>query len=840
MRVIVSVVDVQSKARPRRVWWERIEGVTTQASTPENEPHAHDEMSLAIADTLAQAREQWSEIAQQVERARREYYNSDGVADGWQITDDHYDRLIHTLRALEERYPSLASATSPTTRVGAPIGATFAPVTHLERLYSLEDVFSLEEARQWFIGVGEPRCTIEVKIDGLALNLRYVRGRLEVAATRGDGVTGEDVTANALVIPAIPHTLNGANIPEVVEIRGEVFFPTKEFEQWNEELAQRGEKPFANPRNAAAGSLRQKDPRVTASRPLSFIAHGLGSLEFAREPTGDLAEKLQSQEGIYELFAQWGIPVSPYNEVISTFEEAEAFIARHGADRHSLIHGIDGIVLKVDSRASQAALGATSRVPRWAVAYKYPPEEVETRLIDIQVQVGRTGRVTPFAVMEPVLVDGSVVSKATLHNPSEVERKGVMLGDMVIVRKAGDVIPEIIGPVLAARDSSVRPWHMPTRCPSCHEPIAPAKEGEADWRCLNVNCPAQLTSRISYIASRGALDIESLGDVAASWLTDPEAGRRDALTAFATGHTLVLENHPRPVHLRRDAAWLEEAGIIDADGAMLHEEIVPEAIADALGIARPQSPVLRSEADLFDLTVDQTRDVWVWQEIRVKGEATGDFRYVRAAWTKEQWKRDPENGERWVVEKPTAPSKGLLTMLDQLEAAKHKDLWRIIVALSIRHVGPTAAKALARAFGDMDAIFAASLEELSQIEGVGQITAQSLRDWYAQESHREIIERWRAAGVSFTADVSLAGPQTLAGLTIVATGSLENYTRDGIKEAIEKAGGKAASSVSKKTDYLLAGEKAGSKLAKAQSLGVPVLTEEQFVYLLEHGELSDA
>lgn len=797
-------------------------------------------MHVEVAGTLAEATAQWQEIAEQVERAREEYYNSDGVADGWQITDEHYDRLIHTLRALEERYPSLAHVSSPTTRVGAPISATFSPVTHLERLYSLEDVFSLEEARQWFVGVGQPRCTIEVKIDGLALNLRYVRGSLEVAATRGDGVTGEDVTANALVIAAIPHMLSGENIPEVVEIRGEVFFPTKEFKEWNERLVEQGEKPFANPRNAAAGSLRQKDSRVTASRPLSFIAHGLGHVEFAQEPEGELVQQLLSQQGIYELFTQWGLPISPYNAVISSFEEAEDFIARHGADRHSLIHGIDGIVLKVDSRASQAALGTTSRVPRWAVAYKYPPEEVETRLIDIQVQVGRTGRVTPFAVMEPVLVDGSVVSKATLHNPSEVERKGVMLGDMVIVRKAGDVIPEIIGPVLAARDSSVRKWHMPTRCPSCHEPIAPAKEGEADWRCLNTNCPAQLTSRLSYIASRGALDIESLGDVAASWLTDPEVARRDALTAFATGHTLVLENYPRPVRLQRDSSWLKEVGIIDGDGAICHEDIVPEALADSLGIPRPQSPVLHSEAELFDLVADRLRDVWVWQEIRVKGEPTGDYRYVRAAWTKEQWKKDPDVEGSWVVAKPSAPSKGLLTMLDQLEAAKQKELWRKIVALSIRHVGPSAAKALARAFTNIDAIFAASVDELSQIDGVGQITAQSLRDWYAHQPHREIIERWESAGVSFTEDVSQAGPQTLTGLTIVATGTLENYTRDGIKEAIEKAGGKASSSVSKKTDYLLAGQKAGSKLAKAQSLGVPVLNEDQFTYLLTHGELPEA
>ena len=802
----------------------------------------------SVPNTLDDARARWEEIAPLISSAQVAYHS--GAAP--QITDDHYDRLIHELRSIEAAYPELASQDSPTQAVGADAAATgFAPVTHLERLFSLQDVFTMEDLHGWYNTMqaelpADFAVTAEAKIDGLALNLRYERGALAVAATRGDGVTGEDVTANAKTIGAIPVQLQGEGWPEVMEVRGEVFFPLKEFAEFNVKLREAAQKEYANPRNAAAGSLRQKDPKNTATRPLSFIAHGIGALTGVSEATG---LELASQKGVYQAFSRWGIPVSPYTELVSTWEGVEAFISKHGQDRYSLIHGIDGAVFKVNNRGLQDRLGYTSRVPRWAVAYKYPPEEVETTLLDIRTQVGRTGRVTPFAVMEPIKVAGSTVSQATLHNPTEVARKGVLIGDTVILRKAGDVIPEVVGPVVALRDGSERQWHMPAECPSCGAPIAPAKEGDVDMRCPNTrSCPAQLTERVSHIGSRGALDIEALGDATALWLTDPEAGRGDALTALVTGHSLFIEDtvtgrdHKVSVSRKR----LMELGVVDSDGALLlSEEILPADLQREFGIPQEQEPLLHTEAGLFALTAEDVRDVWIWKEVRKGGELTGDYRRVRAAWTKPRWKR-PRGGEPELLA-PSAPGKAIQKIVEELDRARTKELWRKLVALSIRHVGPTAARALAAAHPSLAQLRAASLEELASVEGVGQIIAESFREWFEVDWHREIMEQWEAAGVVFADEAggpdgtagssSGAAPQTLAGMTIVATGSLTGYTRDSVKEAIIAHGGKAAGSVSKKTTAVVAGDNAGSKATKAADLGIPILDEEEFNALLESGVL---
>lgn len=786
-----------------------------------------------VTTTLDDARERWNELAPLVASAQTAYHSGDEPI----FTDEHYDRLVREMRDLEAEHPELAVGSSPARSVGAPSTAGFANVNHLERLYSLQDVFTLEDLREWYEGTaGSTACTAEVKIDGLAVNLRYVGGELAVAATRGDGVTGEDVTANVRTIASVPSSLRG-DFPDVVEIRGEIFIPLSEFEAFNARQKEAGLKEFANPRNAAAGSLRQKDPRVTAGRPLAFIAHGLGRVEAS---SSYVAGKLASQRGLYELFDSWGIPVSPYTRLVACWDDVEGFIREYADARFDLIHGIDGAVFKIDSRAEQEDLGATSRVPRWAVAYKYPPEEVQTRLLDIRVQVGRTGRVTPFAVMEPVTVAGSTVAQATLHNPAEVARKGVLVGDVVVVRKAGDIIPEVLGPVLALRDGTERKWTMPSRCPACGTELAPAKDGDVDIRCPNTrSCPAQLAERIAYIGSRAALDVEALGDETALWLTDPERRRPDALMAFAEGRKLHIEGEDgrvRVVEASRDK--LRELNVVDHEGAIIDSEhIVDPEIQRSFGIPAPQTPVLTSEAGLFQLTAESVREVWIWQEVKVKGEPTGDYRLIRAAWTKPKWRR-PKGAPAELVS-PSQPGKMIELIVAELDAARTKELWRKIVALSIRHVGPTAAKAIAATFGSLDAARAASLEEMSGIDGVGPVIARSFLEWFDVPWHADIIDAWEEAGVVFTEETAPREefPQTLAGMTIVATGTLAGYTRDSVKEAIESRGGRAAGSVSKKTTAVVAGANAGSKAAKAEALGVPLLDEEGFDELLRTGEL---
>lgn len=786
-----------------------------------------------VTENFGDARERWNEIAPLVSSAQAAYHSGDEPI----VTDEHYDRLVRELRSLEAEHPELAVDSSPAQSVGAPAAAGFENVAHLERLYSLQDVFTLDDLKEWYEGTaGAARCTAEVKIDGLAVNLRYVGGELAVGATRGDGVTGEDVTANIRTISSVPRSLKG-DFPDLVEIRGEVFIPLAEFDGFNARQRAAGLKEFANPRNAAAGSLRQKDPKAAAERPLDFIAHGAGRIEGA---SSAVDEKLASQKGLYELFQEWGVPVSPYARLVSSWDDVEGFVREYADLRSDLIHGIDGAVFKIDSRAEQEDLGATSRVPRWAVAYKYPPEEVETRLLDIKVQVGRTGRVTPFAVMKPVTVAGSTVAQATLHNPSEVARKGVLIGDVVVVRKAGDVIPEVLGPVRALRDGSEREWTMPSVCPSCGTELAPAKEGDVDIRCPNArSCPAQLAERVAYIGSRAALDVEALGEETSLWLTDPERRRPDALMAFAKGRKLHIEDEDgRTRTVFASPEKLRELGVVDHDGAIIDSEhIVAPDIQRSFGIPAPQTPALSSEAGLFALAAESVQDVWIWQEVRVKGEPTGDFRRVRAAWTKPKWRRP--QGRPAELASPSKPGKMIELVVAELQAARTKELWRKIVALSIRHVGPTAAKAIASAFGSLSEAREASVEEMAQIDGVGQVIAQSFLDWFDVPWHTEVVEAWEAAGVAFADEAAEKQelPQTLKGMTVVATGTLAGYTRDSVKEAIEARGGKAAGSVSKKTAAVVVGANPGSKAAKAESMGVPTLDEEQFEELLRTGEI---
>ncbi|MDN4481205.1 NAD-dependent DNA ligase LigA [Demequina muriae] len=681
------------------------------------------------------------DLVQQVEEHRARYYGDDAPT----ISDAEYDALERELKDLEASHPELVEPDSPTQVVGAARGDTgFASVRHRERMMSLDNAFSLVEVEAWLTRIGKEagdrRIVCEPKIDGLSISLTYVDGELTQGVTRGDGTTGEDVTDNVRTIAGLPHALAGDHVPALVEVRGEVYLPVEAFQQLNDRLREEGKDPYANPRNTAAGSLRQKDPQVTATRPLALTTYALGALEWGVTTPHP---SIGTQSGIYEVLAEWGLPVSEFARVLDGIGPIEDFLVDLEKRRHAMVHEIDGAVLKVDDRAVQAELGSTSRAPRWAIAYKFPPEEVHTTLEDIRVDVGRTGRVTPYGVMTPVTVAGSTVTYATLHNQHEVKRKGVLIGDTVVLRKAGDVIPEIVGPVVAARTGEEREWSMPTHCPSCGTALAEQKLGDKDLRCPNSKaCPAQIIDRIAFIGSRGALDVEVLGEKAAAAMV--ESG--------------VLVN---------------EAGLFDLTATDLQR--VP----------------------LFTLDSDSKKD----GVVRVAGDLS-------------------TNGQR---------------LLDNLAAAKEQPLWRVIVSLSIRHVGPTASRALATAFGTMDAIRAASEEDLAAVEGVGPVIAESVMRWFAVDWHVEIVERWAASGVRMADERDEAVERTLEGLTVVATGSLERFTRDSVKEAIITRGGKAASSVSKNTDYVVVGANAGSKAAKAEQLGVPTLDEAQFERLLDGG-----
>ncbi|MCF8535350.1 MAG: NAD-dependent DNA ligase LigA [Rhodoluna sp.] len=672
--------------------------------------------------THAAAAKRVAELVDEINKHRRAYYSNDTVL----ISDAEYDALMRELELLEAEHPDLITGDSPTQSVGGEATTTFSPVQHLDRMWSLDNVFSREEMAAWIAKSGSGPFLCELKIDGLAINLRYENGKLVSAATRGDGVVGEDVTANVLTIKSIPRELSGKGHPAVVEVRGEIFFAVADFAALNEGLIAEGKAPFANPRNSASGSLRQKDSKVTASRPLRMLVHGIGAWQDA---------PVKNQSEIYEFLGSWGLPTSERYRVVSTAEEVQAYIDEFEVHRHDLDHEIDGVVVKIDALAEQQEQGYTSRAPRWAIAFKYPPEQVHTKLLDIRVSVGRTGRATPYAVVEPVKVAGSVVEFATLHNKDVVKAKGILIGDTIVLRKAGDVIPEILGPVVEKRDGSERAFVMPKNCPECKAPLHQEADGDIDLRCSNSkSCPAQLRERIAYIGSRGVLDIEALGEVAADALTRTNEGKA----------------------------------------------------------------ILTSEAAIFSLTLDQLTD-----DLFKKKDGT--------------------------------PSETALKLLRNLEDAKTRPLWRILTALGIRHVGPVAARSLSNHFGSLDAIFSATADELSQVEGVGATLAASIKDWISVDWHVEIIESWRAAGVLLHVE-GHAGPGAavaeggkFSGLTIVATGSLKQFTRESIEEAIISNGGKAAGSVSKKTSFVVAGENAGSKLAKAEELGVEVIDEDEFV-----------
>ena len=693
-----------------------------------------DRMQQSPVDS-ATARVRHQRLVEEVEDARWRYY----VLDAPTLADADFDARLRELEALEDAFPELRTPDSPTQTVGGAVSTEFTPVDHLQRMESLDNAFSSEELVAWFArlgreGVLQPALLCELKVDGLAINILYEHGRLVRALTRGDGRTGEDVTPNVKTISSIPHRLSGSTefpVPALVEVRGEVFLPAEAFARLNESMLDAGKPMFANPRNAAAGSLRQKDPRVTATRDLGMVCHGVGARE-GFEPT--------AQSAAYAALRAWGLPTSDRVRVVPDLAGVEAYIAYAGEHRHDVEHEIDGVVVKVDEVSLQRRLGSTSRAPRWAIAFKYPPEEVNTRLLAIEVNTGRTGRVTPFGRMVPTKVAGSTVEMATLHNAHEVRRKDVRPGDTVILRKAGDVIPEIVGPVLALRPEGLPEWEMPTACPSCGTPLAQQKEGDKDLRCPNhQRCPAQVRERVFHVAGRGAFDIEGLGYEAA--------------------------------------------------------------------VALLESGAIQNEGDVFDLDDAALRRTPLFTRAPKKGE--GDEPVLSA------------NGQR---------------LLANLDSAKDASLWRVLVALSIRHVGPTAARALAAEFGSMEAIRAADRERLSSAEGVGPTIADSILEWFSVDWHREIVEAWIASGVRMAEDRDESTPRTLEGLTIVVTGSLEGFTRDSVKEAIIARGGKATGSVSKKTDYVVVGESAGSKADKAEQLGVPILDEAGFVALLEQGK----
>jgi DNA ligase (NAD+) len=680
--------------------------------------------AAAGGEPPADVREQHAALAQELGEHQYRYYVLNSVT----VDDATYDRMMRDLEAVEERYPSLRTPESPSQRVGGTYSTLFTPVTHLERMLSLDNAFDSGELAAWAERVerdagGPVSYLCEPKVDGLAIDLVYEQGRLVRAATRGDGRVGEDVTLNVRTIDDVPERLSGDDVPDLLEVRGEIYFPIEGFADLNAALVAAGDKPFANPRNAASGSLRQKDPRITAGRPLRLVVHGIGARR-GFDPT--------TQSGAYESLKAWGLPTSTRWRAVAGMTGVREYIDYYAEHRHEVEHEIDGVVVKIDQVSVQRRLGATSKSPRWAIAYKYPPEEAMTRLVDIRVNVGRTGRVTPYAVLEPVFVGGVTVTTATLHNAQEVTRKGVLIGDTVMIRRAGEVIPEVLGPVVDKRDGAERPFVMPTHCPECGSPLAPAKEGDVDIRCPNSRtCPAQLRERVFHLAGRGAFDIEVLGYKAA--------------------------------------------------------------------VALLESQVITDEGDLFSLDAERLA-------------------------------RSP-----FFVNKNGSLGSNATRLLTNLEEARSRPLWRVLVALSIRHVGPTAAQALAGAFGSVDAIEAASVEDLAAVEGVGRTIAESIEEWFTVDWHREVVEKWRAAGVRMAEEHIETGPRPLEGITVVITGSLPTYSRDEATELVTAQGGKVTGSVSKKTHFVVVGEAPGSKYDKAVALKVPVLDEDGLRVLLTEG-----
>ncbi|MDF0375590.1 MULTISPECIES: NAD-dependent DNA ligase LigA [Streptomyces] len=717
---------------------------------------AGEQQAQQLTGVPAEVRERHALLAEQIEEHRFRYY----VKDQPVVDDAEFDRQMRALEAIEHEHPELRTPDSPTQKVAGPYTTEFTSVEHRERLLSLDNAFDDGELAAWAervakdVGGGGYHFLCELKVDGLAVNLTYEHGRLTRAATRGDGRTGEDITPNVRTIAEIPLRLKGEDIPALVEIRGEVFFPMEAFEGLNARLVEAGDKPFANPRNAAAGSLRQKDPKVTATRPLHMVVHGIGARD------GLDIDRLSQA---YDLLREWGLPTARHNKVVQSLDEVREFIAWFGENRQSVEHEIDGVVVKLDEIPLQGRLGSTSRAPRWAIAWKYAPQEVNTKLVNIRVGVGRTGRVTPYAQVEPVEVAGSEVEFATLHNQNVVKAKGVLIGDTVVLRKAGDVIPEILGPVVDLRDGSEHAFVMPSECPECGTPLRPMKEADIDLRCPNArSCPAQLRERVAYLAGRKCLDIDHFGYVAAAALTRP------------------LE---------------------------------------------PEEPPLLDEGDLFGLTVEQLLPIRAYVLDPDSGLP----------------KRDPKTGEEKIAtvfaNQQGEPKKNALGMLEGIAAARQAPLARILTGLSIRHVGPVAAVELARQFRSVERIDEASEEELAAADGVGPIIAASVKQWFAEDWHREILRKWREAGVRMEDEGAGEdeGPRPLEGLTVVVTGTLAAHTRDGAKDALQSLGAKVTGSVSKKTSFVVVGDNPGSKYDKAMQLKVPVLDEEGFAVLLEQG-----
>jgi DNA ligase (NAD+) len=655
----------------------------------------------------------------ELERHNHNYY----VLDAPEVTDAEYDALYRDLVALEEAHPDLVTPESPTQRIGGAPSAAFQPVKHRARMYSLDNAFSLDELRAWDErvrkAVRDPSYFCELKIDGVAVALTYEDGRYVQGATRGDGEVGEDVTANIRTLRGLPAKLRGKGVPRLVEVRGEVFMPRAEFDEMNEKLRAEGKQAFANPRNTAAGALRQKDPAITASRPLTYLVHGLGALEGMRFPS-------------HSAFLGWardaGLRTAPTSKPAAGIDEAWAFVEHWLAHRHDLEYEIDGVVIKVDARGQQEELGYTSKAPRWAIAYKHPPEERETVLTDIGVHIGRTGAATPYAILEPVFVGGVTITSATLHNQDEVARKDVRPGDTVIIRRAGDVIPEVVGPVLARRPKSAKPWKMPRKCPVCGAEIV-REEGEVVAYCTGVDCPVQRLERLFHFASRGAMDIEGLG-----------------------GETL---------------SDLVERGL------------------------------LSDVADIYALKADDLRDL--------EGFA---------------WEKDRATGE-------VVPGKRITNLLGTIEASKDRPIARLLTALGIRHLGGTTARTLARAMPSVGAIGAASPEEIAAVEGIGDVIAHSVHEFFQQPGNQKVLQKLRDAGVRMADEAVARAEGPLTGKTFVLTGTLPMLSRDEATALIETAGGKVTSTVSKKTDYVLAGENPGSKLDRATELGVAVIGEDE-------------
>jgi DNA ligase (NAD+) len=660
------------------------------------------------------------ELRQEIAYHNRRYYTLDDP----EIADAEYDQLVRELLALEEQYPDLRTADSPTSRVGAALSEQFSPVTHLTRMMSLDNATDRAELTAWsermnkFIAAN-PDFSCELKLDGLAVSLLYREGTLERAATRGDGQTGEDITLNVRTIKAIPHRLSLDNPPSLLEVRGEIFMPTTSFEALNAKQAEAGERLFANPRNAAAGSLRQKDPNVTAQRNLSFFAYQLGTIE------GGPALKWHSET--LQFMASAGLPVNSSSKTVKSLDAVHEFCLYWQEHRHQNDFEIDGIVIKVDNLAQQMELGFTAKAPRWAIAYKFPPEERTTKLRDIQVSIGRTGKATPFAVLEPVFVGGSTVQMATLHNQDQVALKDVRPGDTVIVRKAGDVIPEVVGPVLSLRPEGLPSWEFPRQCPECGSPMH-RNEGESDTYCTSAECPKQAEQRMVHFVSRYAMDIESLGE--------------------------------RTIRLFMDNGWLKNIG------------------------------------DIYDLDYQAIGALEGFGEVSVRNLA------------------------------------------EAIEASKSRPLANLLIGLGIKHLGATGSRLLATAFGHLDRLMEVSAEEMAEVDGVGTVIAESVAEFLAQEDNRHLIERLRQAGLNFTGPPPSTKEQTLKGMSIVVTGTLQDFSRDGASEAIKERGGKSPGSVSKKTTAVVLGESPGAaKLTKAQELKIPILDEAAFHRLLETGEL---